>query len=49
MSRIAAAPQRFLPQTHQLLVAAGAYASTLENIRDQFDDELAQVVIVLDV
>jgi hypothetical protein len=37
------------PQIYQLLVAADPHTSMLENSRDQFDDEFAQVVVVLDV
>src|SRR5262245_33211477 len=35
-----AAPERILPQSRQLLVAAHPHASTLENNGDQFHDEL---------
>jgi len=50
MSRIAMLhPNASSPQTHQLLVAAYPHTSMLENSRDQFDDEFAQVVVVLHV
>ena len=50
MSRIATLhPNASFPQAHLLLVAADRYASTFEKTRDQFHNELAQVVVVLHV